>query len=135
VVDASDVYGQKKGELINSAKIALNLHYYIDANLETSRLNEIINYNKIIVSEDIPPEDFYAKELYKNFVIYVEPIKENLSNIDQLYTTIDKALLTSDDPDKFTAYKHVLENKTKYLFIKSLIDIIYLYIIDKKLED
>ena len=111
----------------------MNLHYYNEADLETCRLNEVINYNKIIVSENIPPEDSCAKELYKDFVLFVkEDIKEDLSNIDQLYEAIDKALLINIDSNKFDLYKQDLEDKTTYLFTNSLINIIYSYLMNKK---
>ena len=95
-------------------------------------VNEVINYNKIIVSENIPPEDS-VQELYKDFVLFVkEDIKEDLSNIDQLYEAIDKALLINIDSNKFDLYKQDLEDKTTYLFTNSLINIIYSYLMNKK---
>lgn len=83
------------------------------------------------IAENIPPEDSCAKELYKDFVLFVkEDIKEDLSNIDQLYEAIDKALLINIDSDKFDLYKQVLEDKTTYLFTNSLINMIYSYLMN-----
>ena len=83
-----DLIGDLRDISITQSKIVLNLHYYNNASLETCRLNEILKFNKLIISE-IPFEDEKNKELYKNLVVFSDIIKDDLTNIDELYKLID----------------------------------------------
>lgn len=83
------IYGKDRDEYIQKSKIILNLHYYPDPALETCRINEILNYDKIIISEYPSHQDSYNIELYKNLVVFVDEIKHDLSNLDLLIQTIN----------------------------------------------
>lgn len=86
------VYGEKKIEYITRSKLILNLHYYIKAGLETCRFNEILNYNKIIISEN-SLLDKQNMSLYNNIIVMVDNIDEDLSNINKLIDYIKYFLI------------------------------------------
>lgn len=88
-------YGDEKLLLISNSKIILNLHYYDESGLETCRLNEILNYKKIIISEN-SNLDKENMELYKHLVIFVDEINEDLENINQLIKCISHYLKKSN---------------------------------------
>lgn len=92
-------YGEKKINYIKKSKIILNLHYYRDAGLETCRINEILNLNKLIISES-SPLDTSNIELYKEHVVFVDEIDDNFSNIKQLVKTIKYYLVKDNYLDK-----------------------------------
>jgi len=109
------LYGQLKEEMIKKSKIILNLHYYRDCALESCRLNEILQYNKIIISEKPTISDKDNQQLYENLVIFIDEISDNLVNLEQLYEKINFYL------DK-TNYMNYLQNSDIYkneLHIKS----------------
>jgi len=74
---------------MEEAKIILNLHYYKNAILETTRINEALFNNKLIISEEPDEYDIFNKNTYDKNVIFIDEIKDDLSNIDELYKIID----------------------------------------------
>lgn len=88
-----NVFGENIYEIIKKSKIILNIHFYEEATLESARFNEVLQFNRLIVSERSIQEDQYNMDLYKDIVVYVDTIKEDLSNINQLYEAFDKWLL------------------------------------------
>lgn len=84
-------YGEKKLSHIARSKIILNLHYYEKTGLETCRINEILNMNKIIVSEK-SPLDKLNMGLYKDIVVFVDEIDNHLSNINLLIGVLKQYL-------------------------------------------
>jgi hypothetical protein len=120
----SETFNDERDEYIKNSKIILNLHYYEDAFLETARIIDILPYNKIIISEKSHVDDWYQMDLYKNLVIYIDKIDNNLSNIDNLYYEIDKYL----QPENYNSFvnnleknKMELEQKTLYFLAKNLL--------------
>jgi GR25 family glycosyltransferase involved in LPS biosynthesis len=74
---------------MDQTKIILNLHYYKNAILETTRLNEALFNNKLIISE-LPDElDIVNKKFYENNIIFIDEIKDDLSNINNLFEKIN----------------------------------------------
>jgi hypothetical protein len=107
-------YENKKiSHLINS-KIILNLHFYKNAGLETCRINEILNYNKLIVSES-SPLDAYNMQLYSDYVIFVDEIDDNLSNIKKLIKIIKFYLDWSNYKNKINFDKEKISNNISKL--------------------
>jgi hypothetical protein len=104
-------FGEEIEDLIKTSKIIINLHYYPDAVLETARLNEVIIYNKIIISELGISYD-YNNDLYKNNVIFIENIKDDLSNIGIL---IDKLRYYLDS-------NNFIQQTNNDTFVKKLFD-------------
>jgi hypothetical protein len=105
------VYGKGRDEYIQKSKIILNLHYYPDAALETCRINEILNYDKIIISEYPSHKDSYNIELYKNLVIFVDEIKNDFSNLDLLIKTINFYL---DETNYIEYIENIKKNKRAF---------------------
>jgi hypothetical protein len=87
-----NVYGENAYEIIKKSKIILNIHFYKEATLESARFNEVLQFNRLIVSERSIQEDQYNMDLYKDIVVFVDTIKEDHSNINQLYEAFDKWL-------------------------------------------
>jgi hypothetical protein len=103
-------YGNKKIKYIGKSKIILNLHYYKDAGLETCRINEILNHNKLIISEK-SPLDVTNMELYSGHVIFVDEIDDGITNIKQMIKTIKYYLNFSNYLDKINVDKKKLSEK------------------------
>lgn len=47
----SEVFGDELYQLLNKAKIVVNIHYYENALLETTRIYECLSLNKLLISE------------------------------------------------------------------------------------
>jgi GR25 family glycosyltransferase involved in LPS biosynthesis len=61
---ASEVYGDELYEILDNAKVVVNIHYYENALLETTRIWECLSLNKCVVSERSSDMDEHS-ELYK----------------------------------------------------------------------
>ena len=92
-----NILGNARDELIKKCKIVLNLHFYKDACLETCRINEVIKFNKLVVSEEPNDGDFFNRNLYSNCVIYFNEINENMNNINILVDRLNFSLNNYDD--------------------------------------
>lgn len=117
--------GNDRDNLINNSKILLNLHYYEDASLETCRINEILQYDKIIISELPESDDWFNKELYDDLVIYVDIINKDLSNLEVLINKIKYYLIPENYEKQINIIKEnriKLHNKNKYLLSKNLLN-------------
>jgi hypothetical protein len=83
-------------------------------------MNEILQYNKVIISEYSNKDDWYNMELYKDLVLFY-------NDFDDLYKLIDFYL----DPINYNNYiqtidknRNILMQKLNYFFNKNLISII-----------
>ncbi len=118
--------GIDRDNIIKESKIILNLHYYDDAGLETCRINEILKYNKLVISESTN-DDFYNMELYKNSVVFIDIIDEKLYNIQNLYNTIDKYLQNTNEYNNklnsIISNNNILQNKSEFNIQKILLSI------------
>jgi hypothetical protein len=108
-----ETYGDEKLKLLSESKIILNLHYYKEAGLETCRLNEILNYKKIIISEksNLDKDNMI---LYKDLVVFVDEIDDKFENTEQLVKHINFYLKKSNYikfTEKFDYNLDVLEKK------------------------
>ena len=120
-----NVFGEDVINLIKKSKIVLNLHYYKNANLEVARINEILIYNKLIISELGYINDNNI-DLYKNNIIFIEELKDNMSNINILYDKLDFFL---DN----TNYNNYLNSNNNRLFINNIFNK-SLYYLDKYMD-
>lgn len=111
------VYGEKKIEYIMKSKIILNLHYYEEAGLETCRFNEILNYNKLIISEN-SLLDISNTKLYDNIVVMVDNIDDKLSNMDKLIEYIRHFLIYENYLKKINENKTLIEKLEKKIIDK-----------------
>ena len=100
----NDVFGESLAEIIKKARIVLNLHFYESALLETARINEVLQYDKIVVSEDPMAEDKYSRALYKDAVIFTKNLDEcngdDHRHIEELATTFR----FYSDPENYRKY-------------------------------
>jgi hypothetical protein len=97
VIVQKDEESDKKNEYIEKSKIILNIHFYEETGLETCRINEILNYNKLIISEK-SILDRKNMDLYKKLIIFTDEIKDDLSNINDLIQILNYFL----DKNKYT---------------------------------
>lgn len=120
------IFDNERDKYIQSSKIILNLHYYDDAALETCRFNEILQFNTPIISET-SNNDEYNKYIYKEYITFVDCIKDDLSNIDILYSAIDILLnnkLYITKRNKIKKNKSKLTAISEYFLKKNLLQII-----------
>lgn len=103
-------YGDRKTKYINRSKIILNLHFYKNTGLETCRINEILNFNRLIISEKSQLDEFNMK-LYSKYVIFVDEINDDLSNINQMIKIIKFYLNKENYLSKIKSEKKTLSEK------------------------
>ncbi len=122
-----DIIGSERDDLIKKSKIILNLNYNDNVILETHIINEILNSNKIIISELPAKQDWYNVKLYKKSVIFIDEIKDDLSNINLLYEQLDKYLNNINEYNKQiklnTANNKIISTNSQFNFIKLLLSL------------
>ena len=65
----SEVFGQELVEILRSARVVVNIHYYEGALLETTRLSEAISLGIPVVSEEgVNPEEYQEFRQWVDFV-------------------------------------------------------------------
>ena len=126
VAYTSDTFFEGIYTHVKKAKIVLNLHYYDNAILETARLNEILPFNTLIVSESLNRVD-EINNFYKDDIFFIENINDNFSNIDILINQLKNCL------DNFDLYKARI-NKTREKTIQNLYNY-FSYYLKKNLYD
>jgi hypothetical protein len=113
ILVVNNLFGNDLYKVIMKSKIILNIHFYKNAVLETARINDVLRFNKVIISEKSCDND--VMEFYNN-IIYCDEINDNLSNINKLYELIDYYLIDNN-------YKTIIDNNN--LFIKKIHDYSY----------
>ena len=122
----SDNLINERDKYISQSKIIINLHYYKDACLETCRINEILKFNKLCISEKAHPDDYYNQNKYENLILYVDEISDDMKNIDNLYEMIDYYLDDSNYNKKIEENKSRIDdlcNKSIFHLHKNLLSI------------
>jgi hypothetical protein len=94
------VYDDEKNNIIAQSKIILNLHYYNDCSLEMGRINEILQFDKVVISEKPAESDWFNKSLYNEAIDFIDVINDDLSNIERLVDRI-KYFLNDDNYNRF----------------------------------
>jgi len=112
------VVGKTKEELIQKSKIIINLHYYEECALETARLNEILPYDKLIISEKPSKKDVDNFNLYKDCLVWTDEINNNMFDTIDYYLQRDHYL---PKLEKIRQNKIVLEENIKELLHQNLI--------------
>ena len=114
IASTNNIFGDNLYFHIKKAKIILNLHYYENALLETARLNEILKFNTLIISENSnlmkDNQDFYKDDIF-----FVENIDNELENINVLTEQIFDCL------KYFDTYKKKI-NKIRKNTIQNIYD-------------
>jgi hypothetical protein len=75
------IVGEEKEKCIQQSKIIINLHYYNSGALETCRINEVLQYNKLVLSERSTQPNDPNMQLYKEYVDFFDE-KNMLSKIN-----------------------------------------------------
>lgn len=117
---------KERDSIIKKSKIILNLHYYKDSSLESCRINEILQYDKIIISELPNSKDWFNKELYDNLVIFIDEISDDLININKLIEKIEYYSIPENYEKQLNTIrknKLILHNNSKYLLSKNLFSV------------
>ena len=120
------VFGNERDELIKQSKMVINLHYYKTSILEIARINEVLKFGKLVITERAIGGDNYNENYYKNVVSYFDIIKDDLSNIQQLYDLIDFYLVESNYNQKVNIIKDNLSsyyNRSKFHLHKNLLSL------------
>ena len=122
------IFGVQRDFFVKEAKIIVNIHYYKDAVLEAARFNEVLKFNKLIISEGSEnKDDFYSSYLYKDYVEFSEVVKDDLSNIDNLIGLIEPYLTNSSKYNEKIKYirtnKYKLKNLSNFFLWKNLLSI------------
>jgi len=102
--------------IMEQTKIILNLHYYKNAILETTRLNEALFNNKLVISEEPDEYDSFNKKMYEKNIIFVDEIKDDLSNIEDLYKSIDNYLIDENYNAKLLENNKLIKKIFEYSF-------------------
>jgi len=118
----TNIFGEKLNELIKRSHIILNISYYNNSLLETTRLNECLQYNKPIISET---PKLNVDQQYTDRVIFIESIVGDYSEIfyqiDQLQQKND-IIKTINHQFQYTMNSTIMnyfnEQKYKLLFHK-----------------
>ena len=114
----SEVYGPELYKKIMNAKIIVNIHYYEDALLETTRIYECLSLGKLIVSERGSNQS--ENQGLENLVEFVD-----VGDVEQLVSTISKLLNRTDYFNKRMSDIEVASRHTstefKYYFLRFLL--------------
>ena len=113
ILIVDNLFGDKLYKVIMKSKIILNIHYYKNAILEIARINDVIRFNKVIISEKSC--DKKNMKFYNN-IIFCDEITDDLKNINKLCDLIDYYLIDNN-------YLLNLENNN--LYIKKIYDYSY----------
>jgi hypothetical protein len=83
IASTNNIFGENLYFHVKKSKIILNLHYYDNALLETARLNDILKYNTLIISENsnLMKDN---QHFYKDDVFFIENIDDDHNNINVL---------------------------------------------------
>ena len=92
----NSLFGSDIEKIINRSKIIINIHNVKNGLLETARINEIIMFNKLIISEKTIKTDCVNENFYKDKIVYCPVIENNLKNIAELTKLIDHYLIQNN---------------------------------------
>jgi len=102
IATGHELFGDNLYYHIKKAKIILNLHNQYDSILETYKLNEILQFNTLIISETTNESNI--KKLYEDDIFFVDVIDDNLSNLQLLKYKIQDLLNNFDHYNKFKSH-------------------------------
>jgi len=108
--------GFNDSENIVNSKIIVNLNLYEDSSFNTHKINKLLNYNNIIISEKPCKSDMYSIEIYKDTIIFID-------DINQLEETIQYYLNTDNYTKRINYLKDtklLLNKKIKYILQKNM---------------
>lgn len=122
----SNLFDNQLYDVIKKSKIIINIHAYEKSILETARINEVLPYNKIIISEEPSPNDYINKNFYENKILFCDEINSDLSNINKLINKINFYLNENNYNNFLLNTKNNIKEIYNYSFdlLKKNVDII-----------
>lgn len=124
IATTHDLFGDNLYYHLKKAKIILNLHNHYDSILETYKINEVLQFNTLIISENSTEKNI--KKLYEDDIFFIDTIDDNLSNIQILIDKINDCLHNLEHYNKIKTNirKKTIENiynNFSYNFKRNLI--------------
>jgi hypothetical protein len=125
IIILDKTFGDEINDYIKKSKIIINLHYYDNGLFQIVRIHELLNYNNIIISE-IPDINDKSYLDYKDVVVFIEQIKDDLSNINILEEKIEynlknfKKIIEENKNIRIKKIKELM-NKSLYYLTRNLI--------------
>jgi hypothetical protein len=74
---AHSIFNEERDNYIKKSKIVINISYYKNTSIETARINEVLQFNKLVISE-YSNNDYFNKTLYEKYVEFIDRIDDNL---------------------------------------------------------
>ncbi len=106
----SEVFGDELYSLLNKSKIIVNIHYYENALLESTRLYECLSLNKLVISEEGSDQTDYAD--LQGIIDFVK-----IGDIDGMISKIQYWLDSSDEYDhQLKKINHFTNQVSKFDF-------------------
>lgn len=100
VLVASEVFGEELKQVLLSCKVIVNIHYYEDALLETTRLWECLSHGLVVVSEKSSDQEEHQElERYVDFV--------EVGDVSGMADRVGYWL--ADDAARRTRQQHIIE--------------------------
>ena len=130
VKELEEVFGKELTQELSKAKIIVNIHYYENALLETTRLYECLSLNKLVISE-VGSDQEHHEELSEviDFVAIddvqkmMERIDFWLTHPDEYEAKIERITEQQQKPDQFQFYFY------RFLLAQDIIDYEQFYLL------
>lgn len=119
VTVASEVFGDKLTRMVKNAKVVVNIHYYENALLETTRLYETISLGTPVVSES--SSDIVEHE-YLQDVIDFCPIGDIPAMVEKIQNLLSDKEYYNERKEKIKHFTNV-DNKNNYYLRRYLLSI------------
>lgn len=111
---ANDVFGEKLHRLVRSARVVLNIHYYENSLLETTRIYECISLGVPVVSEmAIDQEEHGALEGAVQFA--------ETGNVEAIAAALRRALAEENARPKLMSAISISQNHSYFMFMRALL--------------
>lgn len=104
----SNTFGEQMFDVIRRAKVVVNIHYYDDSNLETTRILECISLGTKVVSESSP--DLSEYESLKRLVDFVP-----VGDVNQLCEAVASTLAMVDDDSELSRQSFIKSTQSAHI--------------------
>lgn len=119
VTVASEVFGDKLTRMVKNAKVVVNIHYYENALLETTRLYETISLGTPVVSES--SSDIVEHEVLQDVIDFC-PIGDIPAMVEKIQNLLSDKEYYNERKEKIKHFTNV-DNKNNYYLRRYLLSI------------
>ncbi|WP_371330231.1 GT99 family glycosyltransferase N-terminal domain-containing protein [Klebsiella quasipneumoniae] len=119
VTVASEVFGEKLTRMVKNAKVVVNIHYYENALLETTRLYETISLGTPVVSES--SSDIVEHEDLQDVIDFC-PIGDIPAMVEKIQNLLSDKEYYNERKEKIKHFANV-DNKNNYYLRRYLLSI------------